>query len=100
MLKETIMAENNRPVYKYQLGTIECAVWAKQASDGKPYFQFSFQKTYKTKDGKYQHTTFFNKSDLAALAMLCERACLQEIAKQAVESRAAQDTPIEEDVPF
>ena len=76
------MTENNRPVYKYQLGTVECAVWAKQASDGKPYFQFSFQKTYKSKDGKYMHTTFFNKSDLPLLATVCQRACLAEIIKQ------------------
>ena len=93
------MSENNRPIYKYQLGYLECAVWAKQASDGKPYLQFSFQKTYKTKDGKYQHTTFFNKGDLPALAMLCQRACMQEMAKQAVDMQS--ETPAEQsDVPF
>jgi len=94
------MAENNRPVYKYQLGNVECAVWAKQATDGKPYFQFSFQKTYKTKDGKYQHTTSFVKADLALIAMLCQRACLQEITKQAVELRSAPEPQVEEDLPF
>ena len=93
------MSENNRPIYKYQLGTMECAVWAKQASDGKPYFHFSFQKTYKSKDGKYQHTNFLNKADLPLLATLCQRACLAEIAKQAVELRSAQESQ-EEDVPF
>lgn len=93
------MSENNRPIYKYQLGYLECAVWAKQASDGKPYFQFSLQKTYKTKDGKYQHTTFFNKGDLPLVATLCQRACLQEITKQAVDLKT--ETPAEEgDVPF
>lgn len=94
------MAENNRPVYKYQLGSVECAVWAKQATDGKPYFQFTFQKTYKSKDGKYLHSTSFNKADLAAIAMLCQRACLAEISKQAVELRSAQEPQVEEDLPF
>ena len=94
------MAENNRPISKYQLGTIECAVWAKQATDGRPYFQFSFQKTYKSKDGKYQHTSFFNKADLPLLATLCQRACLAEITKQAVELRSAPEPQIEEDIPF
>lgn len=95
------MAENNRPIKKYQLGAIECAVWPNQAADGKPYFQFSFQKSYKTKDGKYQHTSFFSKSDLATITMLCQRACLTEIPAQAVEQRAtAQEPQIDEDVPF
>ena len=91
------MAE--RPVYKYQLGMLECAVWAKQTNEGKPYFQFSFQKTYKDKDGNFQHTSFFNKSDLAGLSMLCERACLQEIAKQAIDYTETE-TKAEKDVPF
>ena len=94
------MAENNRPVYKYQLGSVECAVWAKPATDGKPYFQFTFQKTYKSKDGKYLHSTSFNKADLPLLATLCERACLAEISKQAVELRSAPEPQVEEDLPF
>jgi len=95
------MAENNRPIKKYQLGAIECAVWANQTVDGKTYFQFSFQKSYKTKDGKYQHTSFFNKSDLATIVMLSQRACLSEIQAQSVEAKVQQPEPqIEEDVPF
>ena len=94
------MAENNRPVYKYQLGSVECAVWAKQATDGKPYFQFTFQKTDKSDDGEYLHSRCFNKADLPLLATLCERACLAEISKQAVELRSAPEPQVEEDLPF
>ena len=93
------MAEN-RPIYKYQLGMLECAVWAKQATDGTPYFQFTFQKTYKSKDGKYLHTTSFNKADLPLIAALCYRACLQEITKQATDFTSTEK-PVEVDgVPF
>jgi len=93
------MPENNRPIYKYQIGSVECAVWAKQAADGRPYFQFTFQKTYKTKDGEYMHTTSFNKADLPLLATLANRACMQEIAKQATDVAGAKKEE-EGDVPF
>ena len=94
------MAENNRPIYKYQIGGVECAVWAKQATDGRPYFQFTFQKTYKSKDGKYMHTTSFSKADLPLLATLANRACMQEIVKQATDVNETEK-PVEVDgVPF
>lgn len=94
------MPENNRPIYKYQIGSVECAVWAKQAVDGRPYFQFTFQKTYKTKDGKYMHTTSFSKADLPLLATLANRACMQEIVKQATDITETEK-PVEVDgVPF
>ena len=57
-------------------------------------------KTYKSKDGKYLHSTSFNKADLPLLATLCERACLAEISKQAVELRSASEPQVEEDLPF
>jgi len=63
------MAEN-RPAKVLKLGGIEIAEWEKESADGKTYRSFSFQKSYKTKDGKWEHTTSFLVNDLPTLASL------------------------------
>lgn len=88
-----------KPCKSYKLGAIECAVWANQTADGKPYFSFSFQKSYKDVNGEWQQTSFFNKSDLALIAALTYKACLAEIDSRLPPSGESEQSK-NSDVPF
>jgi hypothetical protein len=67
-----------KPVKKFKLGNVECAVWentSNNAANGngdeeKVYNSYSFQKSYKDKDGKWANTTNYNETDLRTLYAL------------------------------
>lgn len=96
------MAEN-KPSKVLKMFGIEIARWDKKTSDGKEYSTYSVQKTYKDRNGEWQHTTAFMASDLPVLATLLllalnKQAKVIEPAKEPepVNEVAAED----EQVPF
>lgn len=75
------MSENkNKPTKSYRLGNVEASVWPnKSPKDGSIYFSFNFQKSFKNKDGDWVQTGFFNRGDLADLAILAQKILYEEI---------------------
>lgn len=75
------MSENkNKPTKSYRLGNVEASVWPnKSPKDGSIYFSFNFQKSYKNKDGEWVQTGFYNRGDLADLAILAQKILCEEI---------------------
>jgi len=55
-------------------GALSCAIWHNKSEKGFEYPTFSFQRSYKDKDGNWQNTDSYRKSDLLRLAHLCEKA--------------------------
>lgn len=105
------MSENkNKPTKSYRLGNVEASVWPnKSPKDGSIYFSFNFQKSFKNKDGDWVQTGFFNRGDLADLAILAQKILYEEITpinkrktsignNQTEESAAAYSC--DEEVPF
>lgn len=94
------MAETkNKPIKSYRLGNVEASVWLnKSPKDGSIYFSFNFQKSYKNKDGEWVQTGFYNRGDLAYLAILAQKILCEEITpierrKAAASSAQAQYEP-------
>lgn len=75
------MAETkNKPIKSYRLGNVEASVWPnKSPKDGSIYFSFNFQKSFKNKDGEWVQTGFYNRGDLAYLAILAQKILCEEI---------------------
>lgn len=97
----------NKPIKSYRLGNVEASVWPNQSpKDGSLYFSFNFQKSYKNKDGEWVQTGFFNKGDLADIAILAQKILCEEISPIEIKEKAAQaeaEVPADkslEDVPF
>lgn len=64
----------NKPIKSYRLGNVEASVWPnKSPKDGSIYFSFNFQKSFKNKDGEWVQTGFYNRGDLADLAILAQK---------------------------
>lgn len=98
------MAENKRPSKVMKIGNVEVAAWEKTAEDGKVFYSYSFQKSYKTKDGKWANTAFFSVTDLPALSLLAatisqKNARIVDMKAKAEEAET-QAPADNEDVPF
>jgi len=61
----------NKPVDKVRFGSVEVCLWEKESTgnDGKPFMSqtFSFQKSYKDKEGNWQNTQVFQLNDILRL---------------------------------
>lgn len=97
---------DNRPKKVLKIGNIEAAAWEKTTQDGKVFYSYSFQKSYKNAEGKWANTAFFNASDLPALAMLAasisqKSARVVDMEAKANAKQAEPPAPEDsEDVPF
>ena len=60
-----------QPIKKLKSGRVEGAVWEKEF-DGKKSYSFTFQKSYKDKEGKWQNTNFFTQNELADVINLAQ----------------------------
>ena len=104
------MSDNKKmPVKKQAMFGVEGAYWQGQTTEGDTYFNYSFQKKYKDKDGKWQNTNFFSMLDLCKLLVVILKILLsgvkeyipqaQQNPKYAPKDAVQGDTP-DEDVPF
>lgn len=82
------MAEKkkNAPVQKFRLGGLQLDVWENESEKGQ-FLTMSFQRSYKDKDGEWQHTQSLRVNDLPVLSLLCQKAF--EYAKEKKVEEAA-----------
>lgn len=96
------MAETKRPSAVMKLGGIEVAKWERKTEEGDTLCSFTFQRSYKNKDGKWENTAFFRPADLPILAsmILTIAAKNAKVSKPAEKAAANTATQQEDDVPF
>ena len=99
--------EKQKPIKVIKLFGVEVAEWERESADGKTYSSFSFQKSYKTKDGKWAHATSFVLNDLPILISLISKVVDGKtlIVDPNTTTKEESTTPTkpaqaEEDVPF
>lgn len=64
----------NTPAHKISIGSVTATIWAKQAQNGKTYFETSILRCYKNKDGDLKNTSSVSQMELLAVATLAQRA--------------------------
>ena len=60
------------PVKVYKSGAVSVSIFKNTTQDGKDFYSFSFQKSYK-KDGEWANTTSFNMNDLPHLNLIVNK---------------------------
>ena len=60
----------SKPIKSLRCGNSQVAIWEDKFNEGEK--NFSFQKTYKTKEGEWKQTNFFRSTDLRDLISLSE----------------------------
>jgi CRISPR/Cas system-associated endonuclease Cas1 len=80
-----------KPIKTIKYGQVELAVWQGEF-DGKPTYSYSFQKSYKTKDGQWKQTNFFNDKELLQVGMLIVNATQLKIDANTKKREQNQNT--------
>ena len=60
-----------QPVEEVRIGSIKAAIWRNEGESG-PRFNVTFQRLYRTEDGKWQSTAGFNRDDLLVLMKVAD----------------------------
>lgn len=70
------MVENNKPIKTYKVGVLSLSMWENESkeNDGGKLKSFTFQRSYKDLNEKWQHTQLLRLSDLPKLRILIEEA--------------------------
>ena len=83
-----------KPISKFQFGKVTGTVWENDYK-GEKSVSFSFQKSYKDKDGNWQNVGFFNKTDLRDLGYLVDALNLRFV-KELKKTADKEDKPVTE----
>ncbi len=75
------MVEEKKPVKYYRAKTLSLSLWENEGENGK-MISFSFQRSYKDKDGNWQHTQNLGINDLPILKYLLDEAYKDSILKE------------------
>lgn len=75
--EEKKMTEN-KPVKKCRFGNVTVSAWLNKSKEEKEYHTFSFQRSYKDKDDKWQNTTVLRVQDVMPL-ILCLTRVLEKV---------------------
>ena len=62
-----------QPVEEVRIGSIKAAIWRNEGESG-PRFNVTFQRLYRTEDGKWQSTGSFGRDDLLVLKKVADAA--------------------------
>lgn len=62
-----------QPVEEVRIGSIKGAIWRNEGETG-PRFNVTFQRLYRTEDGKWQSTGSFGRDDLLVLKKVADAA--------------------------
>lgn len=65
--------KKNLPVAKVTVGLQSASIF-KNGSEGRAFYNVSFQRRYKAADGKWKSTSSYGRDDLLALAKLADLA--------------------------
>lgn len=93
----------SKPVKTIRLGGVQASIW--QDDEGR--VSASYNKSYKTKEGEWKNTTYFNAEDTALLIAVAHKAIsiigqLKEKKSEAVSNVVQSPTlPLtDDDIPF
>jgi len=81
-------SKTSKPQKSFRAGNSQVAIWEDKFNEGEK--NFSFQKTYKTKDGEWKQTNFFRSSDLKDIISLAE-ALIREYRIREVLSKPTEE---------
>ena len=62
-----------QPVEEVRIGSIKAAIWRNEGESG-PRFNVTFQRLYRTEEGKWQSTGSFGRDDLLVLKKVADAA--------------------------
>ena len=68
------MSNTKKPVSKVTLWPITAAIWRNENAKGEPFYNVTFERTYKDEAGELQNSASFSASDLLLLAKVADRA--------------------------
>ena len=60
-----------QPVEEIRIGSIKAAIWRNEGESG-PRFNVTFQRLYRTEDGKWLSTASFGRDDLLVLMKVAD----------------------------
>ena len=60
-----------QPVEEVRIGSIKAAIWRNEGDNG-PRFNVTFQRLYRTEEGKWQSTGSFGRDDLLVLMKVAD----------------------------
>jgi hypothetical protein len=102
-------AVNEEPVARVRHFPITVAIWEKQSAEGRPYFTFSVQRSYRAPDGNWQNANSFFAAHAQHLKMAIDdawrwiekrnRELIQE-GRQTDATGEVSDAVVEGDIPF
>lgn len=81
-----------KPIEEIRIGSIKAALWRNDGESG-PRFNVTFQRLYRTEDGKWQSTSSFGRDDLLVLAKVADAAHTRLLALIDQQREARQDPP-------
>ena len=84
-----------QPVDRIRIGRITAAIWRQTTEDGKQFYNFTLQRTYKDNDGNYQSSPNFALSDALIVAKVADRADTKIRRLLSVDAQAAQADELE-----
>ncbi len=80
--------ENKKPSHTIRYGAVRVAIWENQSANG-PFYNATFERTYRDDDGNPQSAHSFGLSDLAMLNLALAEAAQWINARKAEEAQAA-----------
>lgn len=81
-----------QPVEEVRIGNVKAAIWRNEGEGG-PRFNVTFQRLYRTEEGKWQSTAGFNRDDLLVLSKVADAAhtrIMELIGEQRSQQRQEQ----------
>ena len=71
MAKKQNKASETKPVEEVRIGSIKAAIWRNEGESG-ARFNVTFQRLYRTEEGKWQSTSSFGRDDLLVLMKVAD----------------------------
>ena len=76
------MVETKKPIKTFKAGLLSVSLWENELEDNKTITNFTFQRSYKDEDEKWQHTQNLRTSDLPKLKLLIEEAYKDQLLSE------------------
>ena len=64
----------HRPEFAFRVNGVSVSGFRNQADDGREFFRFAVQRSYRDAEGNFQATSSFDLADLPVLVKLLEQA--------------------------
>jgi hypothetical protein len=61
------------PAEQVRIGRLKAAIWKNEGANG-AFYNVTFQRSYRTEDGKWENTASFGRDDLLVLAKIADAA--------------------------